>query len=282
MSDSVGTGNISSPLSTRVLSHVPHRARQVELICTPPDTASHFLLRQISRNKSDADVLVGLDAPPTYEDKEWWQRTAAVVLEANDVRYDTLAATDILVSFHKHSDVQVNSFYGEACLWFRVFVMVFVPRICKAAQVGCVRECMCTCAQSGHVCIHVIMCAFASCLPLSGACIDDKGTLRGKERGRGGKRKGEETGQGRRETEGEGRGRGRASVLGLPVRACECLCVCVIACDRMCVAQAFRMVWPAPAWSTVSPQKVYCQGILPCRHTTSVGANSATETPFCS
>ena len=180
----------------------------------PPDTASHFLLRQISRNKSDADVLVGLDAPPTYEDKEWWQRTAAVVLEANDVRYDTLAATDILVSFHKHSDVQVNSFYGEACLWFRVFVMVFVPRICKAAQVGCVRECMCTCAQSGHVCIHVIMCAFASCLPLSGACIDDKGTLRGKERGRGGKRKGEETRTREARNRGRGKGEGASKCFG--------------------------------------------------------------------
>ena len=67
-----------------------------------------------------------------------------------------------------------------------------------------------------------------------------------------------------------------------------CLCgrvsVCVSACLSVivCVVQAFRMVSPAPAWSIVSPQKVYCQGILPFPHKTSLGANSATETPFCS
>ena len=65
----------------------------------------------ISKNKSDADVLVGMFDPP-YEDKEWWQRTAVVNLEAHSLHSDALAATDILVSFHRQSDVPVNYLYG--------------------------------------------------------------------------------------------------------------------------------------------------------------------------
>jgi len=49
---------------------------------------------------------------PPYEDKEWWQRTAIVTLEAHTMHPFSLAATDMLVSFHKQSDVQVNYLYG--------------------------------------------------------------------------------------------------------------------------------------------------------------------------
>ena len=65
----------------------------------------------ISTNRSDADVLVGMFEPP-FEGKEWWQRTAAVNLEAHSMHRDSLTATDILVSFHESADVQVNYMYG--------------------------------------------------------------------------------------------------------------------------------------------------------------------------
>ena len=61
----------------------------------------------VSNNKSDADVLVGIADPP-FEGKLWWQRTAAVILDPQSLHPNTLAATDMLIGFHRQSDVRIN------------------------------------------------------------------------------------------------------------------------------------------------------------------------------
>jgi hypothetical protein len=83
--------------------HIMGEQQENLVSCSTPCT--------ISTNRSDADVLVGMFEPP-FEGKEWWQRTAAVYLEPHSMKTDSLAATDILVSFHEKADVQVNYMYG--------------------------------------------------------------------------------------------------------------------------------------------------------------------------
>lgn len=67
----------------------------------------------ITSNISEADVLVGALQPAVLDrPKEWWQRNAVVNLEAHSLTRDSVARTDILVSFHAQADVVVNYFYG--------------------------------------------------------------------------------------------------------------------------------------------------------------------------
>jgi hypothetical protein len=65
----------------------------------------------ITPNKSDADVLVGMSDPP-FEGKEWWQRTAAILLDAHSMHPSALAASDMLVGFHRQADVHVSHLHA--------------------------------------------------------------------------------------------------------------------------------------------------------------------------
>ena len=67
----------------------------------------------VTKNISDADVLIGLLDPPFQaSEKEWWQKMAVVNLEAHSIRRENMARTDLFVSFHKQADVVVNYLYA--------------------------------------------------------------------------------------------------------------------------------------------------------------------------
>uniref|UniRef100_A0A7S4PHS2 Fucosyltransferase n=1 Tax=Guillardia theta TaxID=55529 RepID=A0A7S4PHS2_GUITH len=75
---------------------------------------------QITSNKSDADILVGIDRnDPVLSSKAWWQKVAIINLHPASINIPTLASADMLISFHRYSDVKLNfigsSLTGELC-----------------------------------------------------------------------------------------------------------------------------------------------------------------------
>eukprot|EP00960_Hanusia_phi_P073314 767983-Hanusia_phi.AAC.8 len=68
---------------------------------------------QLTNNKSDADILVGFHHhDPELRSKEWWQKVAIINLHPSNINVPTLASADILISFHRYSDVKLN-FFGS-------------------------------------------------------------------------------------------------------------------------------------------------------------------------
>jgi hypothetical protein len=62
-------------------------------------------------SRTQADILISMFKPFT-EVKASWQKTAVINTEAHSIDYAGLSATDILVSYHKASDVRVNYAYA--------------------------------------------------------------------------------------------------------------------------------------------------------------------------
>jgi hypothetical protein len=61
--------------------------------------------------RTEADILISM-FKPFSEGKASWQKTAVINTEAHSLDYAGLSATDILVSYHKASDVRVNYAYA--------------------------------------------------------------------------------------------------------------------------------------------------------------------------